>query len=50
MLSEYPTRVTRIPGVVIFLLICCCAIVVGVIMGSTLGGVFDSINQSLGGF
>jgi len=39
-----------LPGVVIFLVICCCAIVVGVVMGSTLGGIFDSINQSMGGF
>jgi hypothetical protein len=39
-----------LPGLVIFLVICCCAIVVGIAMGSALGGVFDSINQSLGGF
>jgi hypothetical protein len=42
-----------LPGVVIFLLICCCAIVVisGLaMMGPAIGDVFDSINQSLGGF
>lgn len=37
-----------LPGLVIFLVICCCAIIVGVAMGSAIGGVFDSINQSLG--
>jgi hypothetical protein len=39
-----------LPGLAIFLVICCCAIIVGVAMGSAIGGVFDSINQSLGGF
>lgn len=39
-----------LPILVIFLLICCCAVVFGVAMGSVIGEVFDSINQSLGGF
>jgi hypothetical protein len=39
-----------LPGLVIFLVICCCALIVGVAMGSAIGSVFDSINQSLGGF
>lgn len=39
-----------LPVLVIFLVICCCALIVGLAMGSAMGGVFDSINQSLGGF
>jgi hypothetical protein len=39
-----------LPGVVIFLVVCCCAILVGVVVGASIGNVFDSINQSLGGF
>lgn len=35
-----------LPGLVMFLLVCCCAIIVGVSVGS----VFNSINQSLGAF
>jgi len=37
-----------LPVLVIFLVICCCAMIVGLAMGSVLGGVFESINQSLG--
>ena len=39
-----------LPAVVIFLILCCCAVIVGVAMGSVMGDVFNSINQSLGGF
>jgi hypothetical protein len=39
-----------LPGLVIFLVVCCCAVIAGVAMGSVIGEVFDSINQSLGGF
>jgi hypothetical protein len=42
-----------LPGLAIFLLICCCfAAVIGglAMMGPAIGDVFDSINQSLGGF
>ena len=39
-----------LPAVVIFFFVCCCALIVGVVMGTAIGGVFDSINQSLGGF
>jgi hypothetical protein len=39
-----------LPILVIFLVVCCCALLVGLAMGSAVGGVFDSINQSLGGF
>ena len=35
-----------LPGFVIFMVVCCCAVIAGVAMGS----VFESINQSLGGF
>ena len=39
-----------LPVVVFFFFICCCALIVGVVMGTAVCGVFDSINQSLGGF
>jgi hypothetical protein len=39
-----------LPILAIFLVICCCAIIFGVALGSVIGNVFDSINQSLGGF
>jgi len=39
-----------LPGLAIFLIICCCAIIAGVAMGSVFNEVFNSINQSLGGF
>ena len=39
-----------LPVVVFFFFICCCALIVGVVMGTAVGGVFDSINQSLDGF
>ena len=39
-----------LPVLVIFLVVCCCALVVGLALGSAVGGVFDTINQSLGGF
>jgi len=39
-----------LPGLVIFLVICCCVIVGVLAMGPMIGEVFDSINQSLGGF
>ena len=38
-----------LPALAIFLVICCCAVIVGVAMGSVIGDVFNSINQSLGG-
>jgi len=39
-----------LPGLVIALLICCCIVVAFALMGPVIGNVFDSINQSLGGF
>jgi len=39
-----------LPGLAIFLIICCCAIIAGVAMGTVFNEVFNSINQSLGGF
>jgi len=39
-----------LPGLVIFALICCCTILAVAVMGPMIGNVFDSINQSLGGF
>ena len=39
-----------LPGLVIALLVCCCVIAVVAMMGPMIGDVFDSINQSLGGF
>ena len=39
-----------LPGLVIFLVVCCCAVIAGVAMGSMIGDVFNSINQSLGDF
>ena len=39
-----------LPGLVIFLFICCCVIIGVALMGPAIGEVFDSINQSLGGF
>ena len=39
-----------LPGLAIFLVICCCAIIAGIAMGSVFNDVFNSINQSLGGF
>ena len=39
-----------LPGLVIFLVVCCCVIGGLMLMGPAIGDVFDSINQSLGGF
>jgi hypothetical protein len=39
-----------LPGLVVFLFICCCVIGGLILMGPAIGEVFDSINQSLGGF
>jgi len=39
-----------LPGLVIFLLVCCCIVVSIAALGPVIGNVFDSINQSLGGF
>jgi hypothetical protein len=39
-----------LPGVVIFLLVCCCVVASVALLGPVIGNVFDSINQSLGGF
>jgi len=39
-----------LPGLVFFLFICCCIIIGLAAMGPMIGDVFDSINQSLGGF
>jgi hypothetical protein len=39
-----------LPALVIFLVICCCAIVVGVVVGASIGEIFNTINQSMGGF
>ncbi len=39
-----------LPGLVIFLFICCCVIGGLMLMGPAIGEVFESINQSLGGF
>lgn len=39
-----------LPGLVILLFICCCVIIGLAFMGPMIGDVFDSINQSLGGF
>jgi len=39
-----------LPGLAIFLVICCCAVIAGIAMGSVISEVFNSINQSLGGF
>jgi hypothetical protein len=39
-----------LPGLVILLLVCCCVIVFAAALGPMIGDVFDSINQSLGGF
>jgi len=39
-----------LPGLVFFLFICCCVIGGLMLMGPAIGEVFDSINQSLGGF
>jgi hypothetical protein len=39
-----------LPGLVIFLLVCCCVAVAIGLLGPVLGNVFESINQSLGGF
>jgi len=39
-----------IPGAVIFLFVCCCVIGGLTLMGPAIGDVFESINQSLGGF
>lgn len=39
-----------LPGLAILLVICCCVIVVVLALGPAISEVFDSINQSLGGF
>ena len=39
-----------LPGLVIFLLVCCCVVISLLVLGPMIGNVFDSINQSLGGF
>ena len=39
-----------LPGLVIFLVVCCCVIGGLMLLGPAIGNVFDSINQSLGGF
>jgi len=39
-----------LPGLAIFLICCCCVVIVMVAAGSMIGDVFNSINQSLGGF
>ena len=39
-----------IPGLVIFLLVCCCVVISIAALGPVIGNVFDSINQSMGGF
>jgi hypothetical protein len=39
-----------LPGLAIALLVCCCVVVAIAALGPILGNVFDSINQSLGGF
>ena len=39
-----------LPVLVIFVVVCCCAFIFGIALGSTFYSVFDSINQSLGGF
>lgn len=39
-----------LPGLVIFIFVCCCVIGGLMLMGPAIGEVFDSINQSLGGF
>jgi hypothetical protein len=39
-----------LPGLVIFLVICCCVIGGLALLGPAIGEVFESINQSLGGF
>lgn len=39
-----------LPVLVILLVVCCCAFIVGIVLGSVIGDVFNSINQSLGGF
>jgi hypothetical protein len=39
-----------LPVVTIILLVCCCVVGVLALMGPVIGNVFDSINQSLGGF
>ena len=39
-----------LPGLVIFFVVCCCVIGGLMLMGPVIGDVFDSINQSLGGF
>lgn len=39
-----------LPALVLFLFICCCIIAGIALLGPAISGVFDSINQSLGGF
>jgi hypothetical protein len=39
-----------LPGLVFALFICCCVVIGLAVMGPVIGDVFDSINQSLGGF
>jgi hypothetical protein len=39
-----------LPGLGVFLIVCCCIIGGLMLMGPVIGDVFDSINQSLGGF
>ena len=39
-----------LPALVIFFVICCCAIIVGVVVGASIGEIFNTINQSMGGF
>ena len=39
-----------LPGIVIGIFICCCIIASMAVIGPMIGGVFESINQSLGGF
>lgn len=39
-----------LPALAIFLLVCCCVILSVFALGPVIGNVFDSINQSLGGF
>jgi len=38
-----------LPVLAILLILCCCSVIVGVALGSVIGDVFNSINQSLGG-
>jgi hypothetical protein len=39
-----------LPGLGVFLIVCCCIIIAAAAIGPMIGDVFDSINQSLGGF